>query len=443
MKKLVVLLLAVIMMLGLVACAPAESNKTTITVWATPLCGDFETYFNDIVLPEFQKTNPDVEVVLEMQTWEGIADKLQIALSTNSTPDVYVDGTARMAGLPSLNVLEPVDDVVGAYNDWYGTVSNIGVIDGKHYLVPASTIACSSLTVNVTLAKELGVYDMLPADGKSWTIQDFYKFVEAASLAGKDKGVYGTYLYAGSSTSDDILYSLMLSNGAQIIDKENMTCTANSAAGVEVIQVLGDIVKNGYCLPGAATMTAADSTTEFLNRKYVVALNVSASSATVNMQTMVDEGYLESCDEFMMLGIPTVAGKDMVSASWGANCFGVFTNDGNADKIAAAKALVKSFVGNNEMTGKMWAQTPTYTPVRDAGVAFETENEALKALVENHADWSGKYANSSFGILEPYWAEIRNLYYPELQAVYSGTKTAQQAMDSFVEKVNEVLKNYK
>lgn len=440
--KVTALLLLAAMILGLAGCGAKKGLDTSITVWAAPIDG-LEEILNDEVIPAFQEKYPDVDVEVEMMTWEGVASKLQTALATGTTPDVYIDGTARTAMLPAQNVLEPVDDIIAQHSDWFDAVMGIGVMDGKHYLVPASTIACSAINVNYTLAKELGVADMLPEDRTSWDIHDLYDFVEAAANAGKDKNVYGTYLYAASSTSDDIIYSLMLSNGGEIIDFDTMTCVANSPECVEVVEVLGNIVKNGYAMPGAATLNGPDAATPFLNRQCVLSFNMAAAGMRVSQQEMVDQGYLDELDLFYTYGVPTPEGKSMRSASWGANCFAIFTNDGDKDKIAASKALVSEYVDNENASRKLWEKTPTYTPVRDNGVEYASEDEALQKEVVLRADWSGAYGDSSFGILESYWAEIRNCFYPEMQAVYTGEKTAQEAMDSFVANANEVLANYK
>lgn len=444
MKKTLCVILALMMVLSFALAGCSGSGaKTTITVWSTPLSDNLEELINTYVIPQFQETHKNVEVDLQILTWEGVSDKLQVALSTGATPDVFLDGTARTASLPDLGVLEPVDDIIASFDDWYDSVLNIGVVEGTHYLVPATTIACSRLNVNVTLAKELGVYDLLPEDKVSWNIQDFYNFVEAAAQAGKDQGIYGTYLYAGSSTSDDILYSLMLSNGGSIVDKETMTCTANSPECVEVVEVLGNIVKNGYAIPGAATAMGGDASTPFLNRQYVLSLNMSAANMMSGMLDMKEQGYMDEADECANYGIPTANGSDMVSASWGANCFAIFTNDGNETKIAAAKDFVKTFIGSEEVASGIWEKSASYTPVRDCGVTYKNDNPKIAEAVMEHAEWSGKYADSSFGILESYWPEVRNCFYPELQAVFTGEKTAQEAMDSFVANVNKALESYK
>ena len=315
---------------------------------------------------------------------------------------------------------------------------SFGVIDGTHYLIPASQMGASFLSVNVTLAKELGIYDLLPADRISWDIHDFYAFCKAATEAGADRGIKGTMLYAGSSTSDDILYSLMLSNGGSIIDKTSNTCVANSPECVEVIQVLGDIVKNGYCIDGATMITGSDTGTPFYNQQYVAILNGNAPAQLLEFTKMKEEGYIDEIPEIRTYGVPTADGVKMDSACWGANGLAIFDNDDEA-KIAASKEFVKFLMEKVEFSEKVWAEAPNYYPSRDNGAVFNNDNEMVKEEVLFRQELTVDYADFDFGILDNYWPQVRNHFYPELQAVYSGQKTAQQAMDSFVENVNKVL----
>lgn len=436
MKKLLCVLLVLVMAMSFVACAPADSDEVTITFWTTPVLPDEATMQGFV--DAFEKANPNINVELEYQTWEGIAEKLQIALSTDATPDVYLDGAARTAGLPALGVLAPVDDVFNSFNDWNDSVKNFGVIDGTHYLIPATQIGACSLTVNVTLAKELGVYDMLPEDRMTWTLQDFYDFVEACTKAGADKGIKGTCLYAGSQTSDDITYSLMLSNGGLIIDKENNVCVANSAACVEAIEILGNIVKNGYCLDGAALLDDSGTLTPFYNGQYVVALNMQSPNALVELENMKKEGYIDEVPDIRAYGIPTAEGKTMSSACWGANGLAIFDNKDEA-KVNASKEFVKFLMGNKDFIEAVWNAVPNYSPSRNCGAKFTAENPAVAEETEFRQQLTAKYANFEFGIIDSYWSEVRSYFYPELQAVYSGTKTAQDAMDSFAANVDKVL----
>ena len=439
-RKLILLLVSVLVLLF--ACSGALASdaniKASISFWFTPLTNTMEQDVEEILLPRFHEFYPNVDVEYQLITWEGVTEKMEIAMSTGTTPDVFLDGTARTAKLPTSGLVEDVSDVIADFDDWYDAVLTIGQIDAKHYLVPATTIACSALAVNVTLAKELGVYDLLPEDRESWTFEQLYNFIEAASIAGKDKGIYGTTLYAGSQTSDDIMYTLMLSNGGKILSDDRRECLANSPECVEIVEMLKKINDNGYCVPGAASMES--DSTFFLSEKAVLAFNTAAANTMIQMEESFRDGLIGRVPEILNYAVPTVDGNPgMNSASWGANCFAVFTNGNDSQTIAAAKALVKTFMDTPEMALAIWNYTPTYTPVRNIGLVYTNENALIASEVALRAEWSGKYSNSTFGILESYWPQVRVCFYPELQAVYAGTKTPQEAMDSFKGKVDKIL----
>ena len=434
MKKLFTILLAALLLLGCVGCG--AEKPVTITFWMTPVVKEEASM--QAIIDEFEKANPDIHVELEFQTWEGIANKLQIALSNNTVPDVYLDGAARTAMLPSLDVLVPVDDIMASFDDWYDSVEAFGVLDGTHYLVPASQMGASFLSVNVTLAKELGVYDLLPEDRESWDIHDFYAFCEATTKAGQDRGIKGTMLYAGSSTSDDILYSLMMSNGGSILDAEKKTCTANSAACVEVVDILGKIVKNGYCVDGASILTGSDTGTPFYNGQYVAILNNNAPAIIQEFEKMKAEGYIDAVPEIRTYGVPTAEGAETVSACWGANGIAIFDSK-DEKKIEASKKFVKYLMEEKTFSETVWQEQPNYYPSRDNGVEFNSDNEMVRDEVIFRQQLTLGCADYSFGILDPYWSEVRSYFYPELQAVFSGEKSAQEAMDSFAANVDKIL----
>lgn len=438
MKKILCLTLCLVMLFGLVGCSGAK--KTTVTFWAIPILEEepLEKY-----VEAFEKENPDIDVVLEYITWAGIAEKLQIALSTNDLPDVYIDGAARTASLPAKGVLAPVDDLYNEIGGWYSSVEKFGVLDGTHYLLPATQIATSVITVNATLAKELGVYDLLPEDKISWNIQDFYAFCKAAAEAGADKGIKAVTLYSGSATCDDATYSLIMGNGGQIVDTENKTCVANDAKNVEVVEVLSKLVAEGYCTKGAEVLGAEGFANEFLNGKTVLDLTSKAPDVLVSYQQMVTEGYIKEEDipTLETYGFPHADDVDPMSVCWGANGLAVFKNE-DEKVLEASKAFAKYLMQSVEFSEEVWNYIPSYSPSRENGAKFTNDSAKMVEYTNTLKDFTAKYANSNCGILEAYWPEVRNNFYPNLQSAYSGAKTAQQAMDAFAEAVNKALKNY-
>lgn len=435
MKKIIAVILALIMAMSCVACGGSKAEETTITFWAVPMLPE-ETF--QMYADEFEAAHEGVNIELEYQTWEGIAEKLQLALSSGETPDVYIDGAARTASLPVLANLVPVDDVMNDLGKWYDAANAFGVKNGTHYLVPASLMGSSAFSVNMTLAKELGVDHLLPEDRMSWDINDFYAFCKACSEAGEEKGIKGTCLYAASATSDDIVYSILMSNGGQIIDKENNVCVANEAAIVEAVEVLRKIENDGYAVDGAEVLGDEDAMNLFLNQQTVVALNFGAPDALVQFETLRAEGYIEEVPEIRTYGVPTAEGVEMESACWGANGIAIFDNGDDA-KAEMAKEFVKFLMGESTFSQDLWSAVPNYFPSRDNGEKITNENANIAEEVLFRQSLTASYANFEFGIMESYWPQVRNVFYPEMQAVYSGVKTAQEAMDSFAANVNEVL----
>ena len=109
---------------------------------------------------------------------------------------------------------------------------------------------------------------------------------------------------------------------------------------------------------------------------------------------------------------------------------GMVFNTGNKAKMEAAKKFVKFFSTNKELV----KASKNVIPVRDS-VAKEVASELpfLKAYQEN-AKYIFNFSNNT-----PGYAELRNLLFPELQAVFTGAKNPKQALDSYVEQGNRVI----
>ena len=469
MKKLTALFIAIAMIVALFAgCAtssPTETSGSTVsateaapteapmteetgnenmdltaelTLWSMPLIEGFEDVLNDLIAG-FNQKYPNVKINVEMLTWEGGVEKLQISLGTGTTPDVYIDGTARTASLPSKGVLVDVSDVIAEYQDkLLPSLLSIGKLDGANYICPLDAMSCTAIAVNATLAKQLGTYDMLPQDHLSWTLDDFYNFAKACTDAGKDDGVYGLALYAGSQTADIAYYSMMMSNGGSVLNEDHTACIANGAANVEVVELLNKLVSENIAYPGAATLKDEDTESLFYSGKTVSMINGSPYGYAANLLKMADEGTVAEAPEIEAYGFPTADGTaSMVTGSWGADTMILFKNDEDTAKIEAGKAFMKYYLSNTEAQLALCSVNGNTPPIQ--GVSVTKDNEMLAEISSMISEWTAKYTSTSFGILEPYWAEIRSNFYPELQAVFSGTKTAQEALDSFTANVDTII----
>ncbi len=452
-KKVMTILLALTLVLSLAACggsktessdskAPADEKIELRLQTPEVFSVGYVDALNDLI-KRFETENPNIKINVEYLNWDGIGDKLETAMMTGTTPDIYIDGTARTAKLPSTELVVDLSDVINGLDNWVESATAIGKVDGKNYLVPMTQMPPTVLGINATLAKQYGVYDLLPTDRVSWTWSDFMAFLEACGEKSIADGVYPIALYAGSQSSDIAYYSMMLCAGAEILSADHKSSAVNNDAAVSVLSYLKDMADKGLVYPGAATMTDEEESALYYSSKTVVSLTQNGALVTIPIvEEMKKEGMISEVPEFEAYAYPTLNGSQTQNATWGANCIAVFKNEGNEAKINAAKKFITFMMSDVTYSEALWLAGPSYAPTRNIGQQLKTDDAQMlrEAEVNNKL---GAYNTSSFGILEPFWAEIRQHFYPELQSMLNGNKTPAEVIANFDASINQVISSYK
>lgn len=436
MKKFLAMLTALVLIAALGTTALAE---TEVTIWTPDIVGgDYLTALRELA-DRFETENEGVTITIEELNFDGIGEKLESAMMTGTTPDIYIDGTARTAKLPSTGLTADVSDVIGALDGWNEGAVQIGEVDGAYYLVPITLMPSTILTVNVSLAKQYGVYDLLPEDRVSWDWPQFMAFLEACGEKSLADGVYPIALYAGSQSSDIAYYTMLLSAGAEILNADHTAAAVNTPAAVQAMAYLKEMQDKGLVYPGVAEMKDQDVSGLFLNGKVIVDLTCNGGlGALPAFQQAVNEGVLTEVPEIQGYAWPTLDGSASKCATWGANCAAIFENDGDAEKIEAAKGFLKTMVSDEAFNEVLWSASLNYGPARETGVQLTIEDEQITRELEMKSVFA-QYNDSAFGILESYWGEIRQYFYPEMQSMILGSKTPEEAIQGFEAGVNDVL----
>ena len=436
MKKFLAMLTALVLIAALGTTALAE---TEVTIWTPDIVGgNYLTALRELA-DRFETENEGVTITIEELNFDGIGEKLESAMMTGTTPDIYIDGTARTAKLPSTGLTADVSDVIGALDGWNEGAVQIGEVDGAYYLVPITLMPSTILTVNVSLAKQYGVYDLLPEDRVSWDWPQFMAFLEACGEKSLADGVYPIALYAGSQSSDIAYYTMLLSAGAEILNADHTAAAVNTPAAVQAMAYLKEMQDKGLVYPGVAEMKDQDVSGLFLNGKVIVDLTCNGGlGALPAFQKAVDEGVLTEVPEIQGYAWPTLDGSASRCATWGANCAAIFENDGDAGKIEAAKGFLKAMVSDEAFNEVLWSASLNYGPARETGVQLTIEDEQITRELEMKSVFA-QYNDSAFGILESYWGEIRQYFYPEMQSMILGSKTPEEAIQGFEAGVNDVL----
>jgi multiple sugar transport system substrate-binding protein len=119
------------------ACARKADDRETVKLWVM----GYEGEVIGALIAEFERRNPDIRIDLQQMPVLSAHEKLLTAFAGDSLPDVTPIGNTWIPEFASLNALEPLDDEVAAtagfdVADYYPSVWDSGVIDGKVYAVP-------------------------------------------------------------------------------------------------------------------------------------------------------------------------------------------------------------------------------------------------------------------------------------------------------------------
>ncbi len=408
--------------------------EADLEMWKYPRMENEEEFFGDI-FTEFQKLYPNVNLSLTIIPWSGGPEKVNVAIASDTTPDIFFDSTLRQTEYAEKGLLVSVSDVIEANKTGVAEALLDGVvIDGERYVAATNTSGGTPMMINVALAKELGVADMLPDDRMSWTWEEFYKFCEAATEAGKSEGIYGIGLFAGNQSSDTNTIGWLMSSGANLFNEEQTEITLNSDEGIEALEFLSSLVIDGIAMPGASTLVDDDIIELFLSGKLVI--SAYGDIWMVNQSVIRNESGIDYPLDPQYFLFPTKDGTQHVYAGKPFEGISIFKNAGDEDTIAAAKAFVDFFLNSqNEID---YVQNAGQLPIR-TGYSLYEDNEIMAREAAIMTEWTSKYFTMDWGNKLTYWPEIRAVYYPEIQATYSGIKDAQTALDDFAEAASKIV----
>ena len=156
MKKLLTLLLATAMLLGI--CAPAMAETTTVKIWSHQNVAWDESFQG--LIDDFQVANPEIKVEFTTFPYDDYEAKIQTSLMGGEVgADVYVVWGGWMLDLIENGVLyeAPADFIDSLKDDAYAPVLGSLEKDGKYYGAPLElNVEYGGMVVNKKLFEESG-----------------------------------------------------------------------------------------------------------------------------------------------------------------------------------------------------------------------------------------------------------------------------------------------
>ncbi|TYP74807.1 extracellular solute-binding protein [Paenibacillus methanolicus] len=407
---------------------PEQAKPVEITWWNfptyQPVDGEVGKYEKQLI-EAFNAKYPDVKVNLEMITFDGGPQKLNVAIATNSAPDVIYDAPGRIIDWAKKDLLAPLDDMVtgevrGDIADAFWKQSMVG---GKTYMYPINT-APFMMAVNKTVFEKIGALDLLPLDrpDRTWTFDEYKKALQAV----KDKApdVIPSGFYAKSQAGDQGTRAYLANLGvSRFLNEDNSAVAINSDNAAAALDWLAQASKEKIVVNGAASLAAGDVNDLFLQGKLAFSINYSAVLRAQNAPLKKAEF------EDVLLPFPTLDGsKPKLEPYLGG--MAIFNNDDEA-KVAASKKLI-DFIANDPEWGKKSLIQTGGLSVRNSITGLYDDPEYA------YSELARQFITDPPTIADGY-AEIRTFWFPELQRAILGQASGKEALDGFAAKANDAI----
>jgi len=450
MKKLIALLLAMLMVVGLFAgCAeqPAgteaqgtEGTKATEGTTATepsakdpdPVTITWWVYQDDRTDAIHEKLFADLMALYPWITieptflpYDSGPELMSVAFATKDTPNIIGDGYGRLGQGLEAGLGLDITDVILANEANMKALPIDGVFDGVYTYYPTGYGGAYSISVNMDLAEEIGCTEYFPEDKLQWSYEDFLTCLRMA----KEKGYYGIDLFAGSQSSDMWYYTFFLANGVDITDGGVSRVTVNDpeyqAKALEVLTLLKTIVDEGLCQPGAATMLDQESQPIWFTGKMLFCHGAFSNVGT--WQNAVADGT-SVVENFDMFAVPTPTGDYVPdSGSFGNSGIAAFKSDNEAENEAAKLCLDAIMSGKVQYLQECNDAQPG-NPSATWVVENWTDEDMIRINKNVGNPYSAAHSRSEFGVLRGWWADFRLTFYPQLQDYYAGNITAEEML---------------
>ncbi|MBD1380550.1 sugar ABC transporter substrate-binding protein [Metabacillus arenae] len=418
-KKLGVLFFTIVLVFSLAACSNSDEasnaavdkeESATLTVWIHPYVSEDlkaeQAKVFDQMAESFKKEYPNVKINYEEIPWANREQKILTALGANQGPDIFYIIPDMMAQFADKGVLTPITDLLG--EDWgkedFSTSSLEGSsYKGELYGLPILQESATYIYNKDILAEVGGDPNNLP---KTW--DEFNALAEKAAELG-----YYARNFEGANTPNGTINPIIWQAGGEVINKEGKAAI-NEPEAVKAFEQVNDWYKKGW-IPKDSISALDEHFNLFIEGKM---LAVWGSGATVNS---LNERNFEN----YVIGTPI---KEQESTTFATT--GLFTIPENSEHKKIAAEFIKTMT--NTENSIAFNEVTNYIPPRESASKLYEDDEDMKKFAE-------LLPSAKPGVIHPVARTILPKVQAELQAMFEGKKTPQQAADDAAKVINDEI----
>ena len=264
MKKIIALLLAIVMVMGLVACGGDKTPETTkpqagnndattpavveptnepdtIVVMAPPVTG---AYLENLKVwaADFNKLYPHLTVEIIETSWGDHNDKLSTMSQAGEAPDIAEISSGALGTYVEMGVAIDISKYLSADRlaDYDANALEYMSLEGTVYGLPLY-LTIQSIGANKTLMEELGI-DVAKIQNEGWTYEEFLEVI----AKGTEGGRYGFVFANAGVTASDMLNIFGAGVGLSNNFTEDLKYTFTSENMLTLLSCIEEMTKSGY-----------------------------------------------------------------------------------------------------------------------------------------------------------------------------------------------------
>lgn len=219
--------------------SPGGGTPTTVSVWHGFTEADGKVI--DAIAKEFNSSQSDYKVEIEVNPWNVITDKLLPAMKSGNGPDIVVQGVDSGPGYAKQGVFVDTqafyDNPAYETDTYFEHVVDYGRIDGKPYAIPMG-YAPFAVWYNKAMFEAAGVTDF----PKTW--DEWIDLAEKLTIDDNGDGTPEIYGLAISDKATTFIPTWLKAGGGAVYSDGEVTL--NTPQNVATLQWWADAYKRGW-----------------------------------------------------------------------------------------------------------------------------------------------------------------------------------------------------
>jgi multiple sugar transport system substrate-binding protein len=195
----------------------------------------------EAIAEEFEAKNPDIDIQIEVVSWDNLEQKLTTDIAGGTAPDVSIIGTRWLAGYVQEGIAEPLDDYMS--DEFKARFIDVflepSVFDGVTYGLPVAASA-RAMYYNEALFEQAGIAEP-PA-----TWDELRAAAEKISALGEE--IYGFGLQGKEIETDAYWYYALWTHGGELIQDGKSGIASD--AGIQAANLYKSMIDAGLTQPG-------------------------------------------------------------------------------------------------------------------------------------------------------------------------------------------------